>query len=160
MAAESNQASEPNDRGGSDQHPGGASRESKLDCPLCGKRPKSERKNDDGWMEEGRIVCCGLHSEWCVGSWGYAWKTWDDLVRRILSLRFTGADVRDGQIASDKQEDMATCYRICRELQGHDSKAVWQKLREEFSDRSDNEIAVLVIELEKIVSQSSKPVGC
>lgn len=61
---------------------------------------------------------------------------------------------------SNEQQDIANCYRICRNFQDYGAKTVWGKLREHFSGKTDNEIAMLIIEVEKVVSQSSKPVGC
>jgi hypothetical protein len=76
----------------------------------------------------------------------------------LLSVEVFMSDEIEEQIINE-QQDVADCYRICRNFQDYGAKMVWRKLREHFSDKSDNEIAVLIIEVEKIVSQSSKPIG-
>jgi len=74
----------------------------------------------------------------------------------LLSVEVSMSDEFEEQIANE-QQDIANCYRICRNFQDYGANTVWQKLRDHFSGKSDNDIAVLIIEVEKIVSQSSKP---
>lgn len=61
---------------------------------------------------------------------------------------------------SDQTEDVANCWRICRNFQDYGAATVWKKLREFFHDKDEHEIAKLIIEVEKIVSQQSVPRGC
>ena len=58
------------------------------------------------------------------------------------------------------KEDVANCYRICRHFQDYGAKTVMLKLREFFEHRSNEELVELIVEVEKITSQSSKPSGC
>lgn len=60
----------------------------------------------------------------------------------------------------DKALDIANCYRICRNFQDYGAKTVMRKLKECFYNKTDSELLELIVELEKITSQSSKPVGC
>ncbi len=60
----------------------------------------------------------------------------------------------------DKALDIANCYRICRNFQDYGAKTVMRKLKEYFEDKTGDELLELIVELEKITSQSSKPVGC
>ena len=61
---------------------------------------------------------------------------------------------------ANKQLAVAKCYRICRNFQDYGADRVWRELQEHFSNKADSEIAMLIIEVEKIGSQSSKPLGC
>lgn len=56
--------------------------------------------------------------------------------------------------------DIANCYRICRNFQDYGAKTVMRKLREFFVHRTSEELMALIVEVEKITSQSSKPAGC
>lgn len=58
----------------------------------------------------------------------------------------------------DKQE-LADCFRICRNFQERGAEVVWAKLQEHFPEKTPEEIVKLIIELEQISSNSSKPAG-
>ena len=59
-----------------------------------------------------------------------------------------------------RREDIAECYRICRNFQDYGARVVLKKLRDIFSDKTEAELLELVIEVEKITAESSKPYGC
>jgi len=59
-----------------------------------------------------------------------------------------------------RRNEIANCYRICRNYQDYGAKTVLSKLRQFFEFKRTNEIAELIIEVEKLTSQSSKPIGC
>jgi hypothetical protein len=56
--------------------------------------------------------------------------------------------------------DVANCYRICRNFQDYGAKTVMRKLRDFFVHRTNEELLELIVEMEKITSQNSKPTGC
>lgn len=64
----------------------------------------------------------------------------------------------DGTQDDSRQIDVVNCYRICRNFQESGAKAVLRKLQEWFVEKTDDEIMELIIEVEKITSQSSRPV--
>ena len=64
------------------------------------------------------------------------------------------------EIEANRQSDIADAYRICRNFQDCGAKAVIRKLRQHFRHKDGEEILELIVEVEKITSQSSKPMGC
>ncbi len=64
------------------------------------------------------------------------------------------------EMDEDKAVDVANCYRICRNFQDYGAKTVMRKLKEWFAHKTDEELCELIVEVEKITSQSSKPAGC
>lgn len=65
----------------------------------------------------------------------------------------------DGTQDDSRQIDIVNCYRICRNFEDSGAKLVVRKLKEHFHDKTNEEIAELVVDVEKITSQSSSPAG-
>ena len=61
---------------------------------------------------------------------------------------------------TDRRDDIANCYRICRNFQDRGAKFVLNKLRECFPEKTDAEIMELIIEVEKLTAENSKSIGC
>lgn len=58
-----------------------------------------------------------------------------------------------------RQIDIVNCCRICRNFDDNGAKMVVRKLREHFIDKTYEEIAELIVEVEKITSHSLTPAG-
>ena len=54
------------------------------------------------------------------------------------------------EMQDNRLADIAECYRICRNFQGYGAKAVMRRLKDVFSDKSDAEIAELIVEVQKL----------
>lgn len=54
--------------------------------------------------------------------------------------------------------DIKHCYIICRNCQNRGAKTVLRVLKDYFHKKTIEEILELVVEVEKITSQSSRPV--
>lgn len=64
----------------------------------------------------------------------------------------------NGTQDDSRRIDIVNCYRICRNFQDNGARSVMRKLKNYFADKTDDEILELIIEVEKITSQSSRPV--
>jgi len=64
----------------------------------------------------------------------------------------------NGTQDDSRQLDIKHCYIICRECQNRRAKYVLRVLKDYFDKKTIEEILELVVEVEKITSQSSRPV--
>lgn len=64
----------------------------------------------------------------------------------------------NGTQDDSRQIDVVNCYRICRNFQDRRAKYVLRVLKDYFDKKTIEEILELVVEVEKITSQRSRPV--